>query len=100
MSNELKVTKERVLAAAEGCSTAKDVLSKLFPEAFEKKEKWEDVTRDAYLEVWRDSELLICVTRVDEPVMRDFITINDNGTWQPDIKNTLKIEKGRIWRKK
>ena len=32
---ELKVTKEKVLAAAEKCPTAKEVLEELFPEAFE-----------------------------------------------------------------
>lgn len=35
MSTELKITKERVLKAAEKCSTAKDTLKELFPEAFE-----------------------------------------------------------------
>jgi hypothetical protein len=34
MKNELKVTKERVLKAANSCPTAKGVLEKLFPEAF------------------------------------------------------------------
>lgn len=32
---ELKVTKENVLKAAEKCSTAKQVLKEMFPEAFE-----------------------------------------------------------------
>ena len=32
---ELKITKERVLAAAKKCSTAKGVLSEIFPEVFE-----------------------------------------------------------------
>ena len=31
---ELKITKERVLAAAKRCSTAKGVLSEIFPEVF------------------------------------------------------------------
>ena len=31
---ELKITKERVLAAAKKCSTAKGVLSEIFPEVF------------------------------------------------------------------
>ena len=34
-TNELKITKERVLEAASGCSTAKNTLMKLFPEVFE-----------------------------------------------------------------
>ena len=33
---ELKITSERVLAAAKKCSEAKEVLKELFPEAFEK----------------------------------------------------------------
>lgn len=32
---ELKITKEKVLAAAEKCNTAKDVLKSMFPEAFD-----------------------------------------------------------------
>ncbi len=33
---ELKITKERVLAAAEECSDAKRILEKIFPEVFKK----------------------------------------------------------------
>lgn len=33
--SELKITKEKVLAAAAKCSTAKETLQTLFPEAFE-----------------------------------------------------------------
>ena len=32
---ELKVTKEKVLAAASKCTTAKQVLQEMFPEAFD-----------------------------------------------------------------
>jgi hypothetical protein len=35
MSEELKITKERVLKAAEGCPDVKRALKTLFPEAFE-----------------------------------------------------------------
>jgi hypothetical protein len=35
MSDELKVTKDRVLKTAESCGEAKRVLQQLFPEAFE-----------------------------------------------------------------
>jgi hypothetical protein len=34
MSEEIKITKERILEAAAKCSTAKEVLKVLFPEAF------------------------------------------------------------------
>jgi hypothetical protein len=37
MSDELKITKEKVLEAAKKCASAKQVLSTLFPEVFEKK---------------------------------------------------------------
>ena len=37
MSEELTITKERVLKAAEQCEDAKEVLETLFPEAFEGK---------------------------------------------------------------
>lgn len=36
MSKELKITKERVIAAANKCRTAKDVLKELFPDVFGK----------------------------------------------------------------
>ena len=36
MSEELKIKKERVLAAAEKCEEAKGILKELFPEIFEK----------------------------------------------------------------
>lgn len=35
--DEFKITKERILAAAAKCGTAKATLETLFPEAFEKK---------------------------------------------------------------
>jgi hypothetical protein len=41
---ELKIMKERVISASEKCSTAKNILMELFPEAFKEDESWEDVT--------------------------------------------------------
>jgi hypothetical protein len=41
VSEELKITKERVLAAASKCTDAREVLKELFPEAFE--DKWFDL---------------------------------------------------------
>jgi len=40
MEKELKITKERVLEAAKHCTSSKSVLEKLFPEAFEEKNKY------------------------------------------------------------
>ena len=37
---ELTITKEKVLAAAENCSSAKETLKVLFPEAFEKETQY------------------------------------------------------------
>lgn len=42
---KLKITKERVLAAAAKCETAKETLMELFPEAFED---------DKYYNLWDD----------------------------------------------
>ncbi|HOV34615.1 MAG TPA: hypothetical protein PLS56_01315 [Candidatus Dojkabacteria bacterium] len=41
---ELKVTKEKVLEAASKCSTARETLKTLFPEAFEE-EYWLDLSK-------------------------------------------------------
>ena len=38
---EYKVTKERILAAANSCGTAKGILQKMFPEAFEEELEFE-----------------------------------------------------------
>lgn len=43
MNNDLKISKERVLEAASKCSTAKETLKTLFPEAFEEKSKYFDL---------------------------------------------------------
>lgn len=44
MSKEFKVTKERILDACGACEDARDVLEAMFPEAFEEKEEWVDIT--------------------------------------------------------
>lgn len=43
---EIKITKEKVLAAAEACPEAKEVLKKIVPEAFE--DEWEDITHKVF----------------------------------------------------
>jgi len=40
MNNDLKISKERVLEAASKCSTAKETLKTLFPEAFKEENKY------------------------------------------------------------
>ena len=42
---KLEIDSNRVIAAAEKCSTAKDVLQTLFPEAFKEKEPEIDLTK-------------------------------------------------------
>ncbi len=42
MSKEFKITKEKILAMASGCSEAKAALKKGFPEAFE--DEWREIT--------------------------------------------------------
>ena len=44
MNKEFKVTKEKILAMAEGCPEAKTTLKKGFPEAF--KDGWKKVTKE------------------------------------------------------
>lgn len=40
MEKELKITKEKVIEAANKCSTAKETLKTLFPEVFEEEKTW------------------------------------------------------------
>ncbi len=44
--SELKIDSERGLKASESCPQAKEILKTLFPEVFEEKEEWEDVTKN------------------------------------------------------
>ena len=104
MSEELKITKERVLSAAGKCGTAKEVLKELFPEVFG--EEWEDVTGQAYFEYWGTTrELLLCVE--DRPEdrgtprgHRSCLSIKEAYPTPGGESNKLKIEKGKIWRRK
>lgn len=47
---KLEITKERILEAANKCSTAKETLKTLFPEVFED-DKYEDYEDDKYLDL-------------------------------------------------
>lgn len=51
---ELKITKEKVLAAAEKCSTAKEVLKEMFPDVFEEDNPFSHIEDDG---TWTDSKL-------------------------------------------
>lgn len=44
MDNELKISKERVLKAANECITARGALKTLFPEVFEEEDKYFDLS--------------------------------------------------------
>lgn len=87
--NEIKLTKENVLAAAETCPAAKEALMKLVPEAFG--EEWENITEDLilqpalsarmrkpleekgyFLQVWHGNERIGIISggllKIDDPV--------------------------------
>lgn len=57
-NDELTIKKGRVLAAAEKCPTAKAALMEIFPEAFEKKDEWTDITDRLEMKI-KDGELRI-----------------------------------------
>lgn len=106
MSEELKITKERVLAAADSCGTAKEVLRKLFPEVFG--DKWADITKDCYIEVSGD-EIFIkdkmwyyfaigpAVTGVNEKYTDG--RIKREARTCDGLPFDVKIDNSRIWRK-
>ena len=51
--SELKITKERVLTAAEKCEDAKEVLQELFPDVF--KGQWKDITEEIEWKIVKDN---------------------------------------------
>lgn len=99
MPDKLEITKEAVLMAAGtcDCGTAKEVLKKLFPEAFVVKEEWEDVTRIMEFGPWtlNDGEETVGVW--DNSTRCPFLLCVNNRSVDRD---NYKIEEGRIWRKK
>jgi hypothetical protein len=60
---ELKITKERILEAASKCSTAKETLKTLFPEAFES--KW---SRE-YREILCNGKRVLDIGHYSQPIL-------------------------------
>lgn len=98
MSEELKITKERVLSAAGKCGTAKEVLKELFPEVFAVKEEWEDVTNQyrADYGIMDKTEGLYLTDGSHWPILVLDVAYSKNSA----LSGMVKVEKGRIWRKK
>ena len=55
--SELRITPEKVRAAAEKCSTAAATLKVLFPEAFEEKDEPYEFTDDCKLSSWESQSI-------------------------------------------
>lgn len=81
---ELKITKEKVLEAAAKCSTAKEVLSTIFPEIFV-----QDKSVKVYREL-KDNEELICCRLSGEYEEKAFC-LEDEYNWEikRDSRNAL-----------
>ena len=94
MSEELKITKGRVLEAADSCGTAKEVLKKLFPEVFEVKEEWEDVSDKCRIK-FGYADVVIAGDGWNLFAIRGGALKTCDG-----LPFDVKIEGGRIWRKK
>ena len=97
MSEPLTVTKERVLEAAELCPTAKEVLFKMFPEAFVDPD-WKDITDDLVFEM-RSWVPVIYNKKTDKIEFNIDIQCRSLGFIAATPSDT-KFENGRIWRKK
>ena len=95
--SELKITKERVLEAAESCGDAKEVLKKLFPEVFKEKSKYYD-SSEIRLRVAR-SDIPECGWRIEVVVGgKTMCFIGPHGT-NTDAVGSLE-EHSRTWRLK
>jgi len=99
-TDKVELTAGAIKSAAESCGTAKEVLKKLFPEVFKESPEWEEMpTSDFKFEYlnqdWGPNEFV----RINHTNGSGVIILYPNGTW---INNgrTIKVEHGRIWRRK
>ena len=102
MNDELKITKDRVLAAAEKCGTAKEILKELFPEAF--RNEWElvpveDLRPEYVTSSFGPTSGGSSFIRINHSEGMGVIIIRPDGTWRNNGA-TIKIENGRVWRKR
>jgi hypothetical protein len=89
---EFKITKEQILAMAEKCPTAKEVLKAGFPEAFKVNEEWEEVGLK-HFHLWGNGREVYLAVGKDCPLL---VSINSASC----IKEKYKIENSKIWRRK
>ena len=101
-NKELKVTEERVKAAAEKCGTAKEILKELFPEVFrESPPEWEDVTKLCLVVTCFPKRGEISLSVPMQSGGTRHIDIFPDKTWSYfSGSGDIKIEDGYIWRKK
>ena len=94
---ELKITKERVLAAAWDCPTAKEVLKKLFPEVFkESPPEWEDVTAlCSFAADTQDGPFIVCRGR-----KIGFLEQGHTLNYSEGAEHKHDVRDGRIWRRR
>jgi hypothetical protein len=93
---ELKITKDKIIEAANKCSTAKQTLKILFPEAFEE-EYYEFGSRFRFMDEFRKYPEFI-LTRVqikDFEFYASLTSVKDGHNWSTIIKvaNSNKITK-------
>ena len=83
---ELKVTKEKVLAAASKCTTAKQVLQELFPEAFVTYKRG-----DKFVDSWGNRYILAQTDLIDIAAVMCLISLKDGNRHRNPYKvNDLK----------
>lgn len=95
------ITKERILAGAKGCPTAREALRSMFPEAFEKKEEWIEMPLANFhiAAPWENEPYSLFALadggRVPFSIYRAIV---------PDFKNEYerdyKYVEGKLWRRK
>ncbi len=98
MEEILKVTKERVLAAAKECPTADQTLRKLFPEAF--LNEWRDVTAGCVLRIGPLTHSLTIYHPGTERYLYRLIGDSPVLEKEPNLEFETQIKSGRIWIKK
>ena len=93
MNDELKITKERVLSAAEKCGIAEEILKELFPEVFNvSPPEWEDITKKCRISNVGNS------LYVHDGFYYCFLI--PNGAEVVPGAGDVKVEHGLIWRKR
>jgi hypothetical protein len=98
-TDKVELTVEAVKRAAGKCGTAKEVLKELFPEVFRESE-WEDVTDGALVKTVYPKSGEVSI-QVMGSSYKAHIDLFPDKTWSVyEGEGLIKIECGRIWRRK